>query len=137
MKALWLELMRDRAVNDDALIYEPDLISHLYRWRDYAGSLDEPREWVRKATRDDQGFANMVTRMIVQGTTHTLGDRISMTYNGFNKETVENFIGIDLAKARCDAINPAEFPEHEEALRTLYRHLEKWLGLRQDSTFDF
>src|SRR5690606_32706531 len=81
MKILWLELMRDRATNDDALIDEPDLISLLYRWRDYAGSLDEPREWVRKATRVDQGFANMVTRMIVQGTTHTFGDRVSMPYN--------------------------------------------------------
>lgn len=137
MKALWLELMRERAANDDVLIDESDLISQLYRWRDYAGSLDEPREWVRKAIRADQGFANMVTRMIVKVTTHTVGDRISMTQTSFSKDTVDGFIGIDVAKARCDAINPAEFPPVQtEALLTLYRHLEKWLGLREDSTFD-
>ncbi|KML04088.1 MULTISPECIES: KAP family P-loop NTPase fold protein [Burkholderia] len=136
MKALWLQLMRDRATNDDALIDEPDLLSQLYRWRDYAGSLDEPREWMKKAIRTNQGFANMATRMISRGTTHTLGDRVSMPHNSFNKETVDDFIGIDVAKARCDAINPADFPEHEEALRTLLISLEKWLGLRARDPFD-
>lgn len=136
MKALWLKLMRDRAANDDALIDEPDLIPQLYRWRYYAGSLDEPREWVKKATRTDQGFANMATRMISRGTTHTLGDRISVPHNSFNKETVDDFIGIDVAKARGDAIDPAEFPEHEEALRTLHRYAETWLGLREGNPFD-
>jgi hypothetical protein len=74
--------------------------------------------------------------MISRGTTHTVGDRVSMPHNSFNKETVDDFIGIDVAKARCDAIDPAEFPEHEEALRTLHRHLERWLGLRQGTPFD-
>ncbi|RQZ96523.1 KAP family P-loop NTPase fold protein [Burkholderia cepacia] len=136
MKALWLQLMRDRAANDDALIDEPDLVSQLYRWRDYAGSLDEPQEWMKKAIRTDQGFANMATRMISRGTTHTFGDRVSMPHNSFNKETVDDFIGIDVAKARCDSINPADFPEHEEALRTLLISLEKWLGLRARDPFD-
>ncbi|WP_322080575.1 KAP family P-loop NTPase fold protein [Paraburkholderia bannensis] len=136
MKALWLQLVRYRAANGDVLIDEPDLISQLYRWRDYAGSLDEPREWVKKVIRADQGFANMVTRMISRGTTHTLGDRVSMPRNSFNKDTVDDFIGIDVAKAKCDAIDPAEFPEHEEALRTLHRYLERWLGLREGNPFD-
>lgn len=136
MKALWLELMRSRTANDDVMLDEPDLISQLYRWRDYAGSLDEPREWVKKAIRVDQGFAKLVTRMIVQGTTHASGDRVSLPYSSFNKKTVDDFIGIEVAIARCDTIDPVAFPEHEEALRTLYRYLEGWLGLREKSAFD-
>lgn len=61
---------------------------------------------------------------------------ISMPRNSFNKDTVDDFIGTDVAKARCDAIDPAEFPEHEEALRTLHRYLERWLGLREGNPFD-
>ncbi|WP_186095377.1 KAP family P-loop NTPase fold protein [Burkholderia gladioli] len=136
MKAEWLLVMRDRAADGDALIAEPDLISQLYRWRDYAGSLDEPRAWAAKAIRTDQGFASMVTRMMSRGTTYSLGDRVSMPHNSFNKDTVDDFIGIDVAKARCDAINPADFPGHEEALRTLLISLEKWLGLRTRDPFD-
>ncbi|WP_194761185.1 KAP family P-loop NTPase fold protein [Pantoea ananatis] len=128
MKTEWLQLIRIRAA-DDALITEPDLISQLYRWKNYTDSMDEPREWVRKAIQTDLGFATMVTRLMSRGSSHIYGDRVSTPHNSFNKETIDDFIGIDVAKAKCDAINPAQFPEHEEALRTLLRYLEKWLGL--------
>lgn len=137
MKAEWLQLVRSRAADGDALIAEPDLMSLLYRWRDYAGSLDEPREWMAEAIRTDRGFASMASRMMSRGTSHSLGDRVSTPHNTFNKETIDDFIGIDVAKTRCDAINLAEFPEHEEALRTLHRSLDVWLGLRVREPFDF
>lgn len=137
MKAEWLRLMRGRAADGDALFAEPDLISQLYRWRDYTDSMDEPREWMMKAIQTDQGFATVVTRLMSRGTSHTYGDRVSTPHNSFNKETIDDFIGIDVAKARIDEINPDQFPEHEEALRMLLRHLEKWLGLRANDIFDF
>ncbi|QHQ22328.1 AAA family ATPase [Pectobacterium brasiliense] len=137
MKAEWLRLVRERAANGDALIAEPDLISQLYRWRDYTDSMDEPREWMMKAIQTDQGFATMATRLMNRGTSHTYGDRVSTPHNSFNKKTIADFIGIDVAKARCDAINPTQFPEHEEALQTLLRYLEKWLGLRANDLLDF
>lgn len=136
MKTEWLRLIRSRAADDDALITEPDLISQLYRWKNYTDSMDEPREWVRKAIQTDLGFATMVTRLMSRGSSHIYGDRVSTQHNSFNKETIDDFIGIDVAKAKCDAINPAQFPEHDEALRTLLRYLEKWLGLRTHDTFD-
>ncbi|UGA52444.1 hypothetical protein [Dickeya fangzhongdai] len=137
MKTEWLRLIRIRAADGDALIAEPDLISQLYRWKDYTDSVNEPREWMMKAIQTDQGFATMVTRLMSRGTSHTYGDRVSTQHNSFNKETIDDFIGIDMAKAKCDAINPAHYPEHEEALRTLLRYLEKWLGLRANDIFDF
>lgn len=57
MKGEWLRLIRIRAA-DGTLIAESDLISLLFRWRDYAGSLDEPRGWVVETIRTDEGFAN-------------------------------------------------------------------------------
>ncbi|WP_063533284.1 P-loop NTPase fold protein [Burkholderia sp. MSMB1589WGS] len=137
MKAEWLRLVRSRAADVDALIVEPDLVSYLYRWRDYAGSLDEPREWMVEAIRTDEGFARMATRLMNRGTVHALGDRVSTPHNTFNKQTIDDFVGIDVAKVRSDAIDPAEFPEHEEALRTLRRSVDMWLGLRERDPFDF
>jgi len=123
MKTEWLRLIRSRAANGNALVAEPDLLRQLYRWRDYSGSLAEPREWIAKAIRTDEGFASMATRMMSQGTSHSGGDRVATSHNSFNKETIDDFIGIDVAQTRCGAINPAEFPEHEEALWTLRRSL--------------
>ncbi|MDO3515279.1 KAP family NTPase (plasmid) [Ralstonia pseudosolanacearum] len=137
MKAEWLRLIRSLATDGNTLITEPDLMSLLYRWRDYTGSLDEPREWMMQAIRTDEGFANMVTRMMSRGTRHSVGDRVSTPHNTFNRETINDFIGIDVAKTRCDEINFAEIPEHEEALRTLHSSLEVWLGLRKRDPFDF
>ena len=136
MKREWLLVMRSRAAGGGELISEPDLMYQLYRWRAYAGSLDEPRAWVMAAIQTDEGFANMATQMMSRGTRQTIGDRVSTPYNTFNREAIADFVGLDAAKARCDAINPGQFPEHEEALRTLHRSLELWLGLRERSPFD-
>jgi hypothetical protein len=136
MKAEWLRLMRGYAADGDALIREPDLMSLLYRWRDYAGSLDEPREWVAGVIQTDKGFATMSTRMMSRGTSHSWGDRVATVRNTFNKATIEDFIGINVAKTRSDGLDPAQFPEHEEALRTLQNSLEVWLGLREGDPLD-
>lgn len=90
-----------------------------------------------KAIQTDQGFATIVTRLMSRSTSHTFGDWISTQHNSFNKESINDFIGIDVAKAKCDAINPVQFPEHEESLRTLLWHLQGWLGLRENVAFDF
>lgn len=136
MKTLWLQLIKSRAASSYALIAEPDLISQLYRWKDYAGSFDEPRKWMLDAIRTDEGFASIATRMMSTGTSHSWGDRVSTVHNMFNRETVEDFIGIEVAKARCDSINSADFPGHEFSLRTLHNHVDIWLGIKEGDLFD-
>lgn len=136
MKAEWLRLMRGRAADGNALISEPDLMSLLYRWKEYAGSFDEPREWMAEAIRTTEGFASMATCMMSRSTSCSWGDRVATPRNIFNRTTIDDFIGIDVAKARCDAIDPAQFPEHEEALRILQSSLDLWLGLRERDALD-
>lgn len=136
MKAVWLYLIRHRAADGHTLIAELDLISQLYRWKDYSGSFDEPRNWMLGAIRTDEDFAIMATRMMSSGTGHSLGDRVSRVHYMFNRYTIEDFIGIDVAKARCDAINPSQFPTHELSLRTLHNHLEIWLGIKEGDLFN-
>lgn len=136
MKAEWLRLIRGRATDGDILLTEPNLIYQLYRWKDYTNSIDEPHDWVMKAIQTNQGFATVISRLMHRGTSYTYGDRVSTPHNSFNKETIADFIGIDVAKARIDSINLDEFPDYEEALKILLIHLEKWLGLRKYDIFD-
>jgi hypothetical protein len=137
MKTEWLRLIRKRVEEGDALIGDPDLVSLLYRWRDYSGSMDEPREWVAKMIRTDEGFARMAGRLVSWGASHGSGDRVSTPFSRFDKETIEKLIGLSKAKNRIDSISLSNFPEHAEALRTLLRSLEKWLGLRNSGPSDF
>lgn len=137
MKAEWLRQVRDRAKEPGRLAAEPDLMSLLYRWRRYAEETpEEPRTWVTEVIKTDQGFATMVSRMMTRGTRHSWGDRVTTPHYTFSRETVEDFIGIDTAKAKCDRIDPTAFPSDEDALRTLQRHLDVWLGLRKADPFD-
>lgn len=126
IKMEWLRLIRSRAAAGDALITEPDLINLLYRWKEYAQSLDQPREWVAHAIRGDQGFVRMVTRLKSRGTSHTVGDHVSTLRSWFSNDIIDDFIGIDVARARCDMIDGTAFPEHEEDLAELKRAVNDW-----------
>jgi len=130
LKAEWLRQVRGRAVAGGELRDAPDLVTLLYRWKDYAGSWDEPRAWTRGVIQTDEGFVNIAARMMNRGTSHVLGDRVATPHHTFSREVVNDLIGIEEAKARCDAMDFTEFPAQVEALRLLHSSLEVWLGLR-------
>ncbi|CAB3817520.1 KAP family P-loop NTPase fold protein [Achromobacter piechaudii] len=135
LKSEWLTLVRGRAAEGDgALIADPDLIFQLYRWRDYSGSLDEPRAWVARMIETDEGFMRIVVRMKQKILSHTSGDRFTTESSRFYRDAIEDFIGIDVAWARCQAIDPSQFPESEDALRGLRNSIAAWtgLGVRRD-----
>jgi hypothetical protein len=79
----------------------------------------------------------MATRLMSLGMSSSWGDRVSTPHNTFHKQTIDDFIGIDVATVRCEAIDSADFPAHEEALRTLHCSVEMWLGVRPPGLFDF
>lgn len=128
MKAEWLKLIRARAAEPGQLIDDPDLISLLYRWRDYSGTLDEPHAWVELAVQTDEGFVTLVSKMMSRGTSQGWGDRVSTPHYTFHRSTIEDFLGLEEANARCEAIDASRFPEHKEALETLRAHLDNWLA---------
>lgn len=130
LKDEWLRQIRIRAAGA-AMIDAPDLVTLLYRWRSYSGSLDEPRKWIEENIYSDEGFVNIVSRLMSKSTVYSAGDRVSTQHNIFNKEVIDDFIGIKFAKEKCDAIDSTKFPQHADALQTLHRSLELWLGLRE------
>ncbi|PMY68487.1 MULTISPECIES: P-loop NTPase fold protein [Pseudomonas] len=127
MKAIWLQLVRSRAADNNALLGEPDLASLLHRWKNYSGSLDQPRRWLLSAIGTDQEFAIMASSFMSVGTSHVVGDRVGTVQHMFSRETIETFVGLDNAIGRCESINPADFPGYELPLTTLQRHLEAWV----------
>jgi hypothetical protein len=136
LKADWLGLIRSIAADGDALIAQPDLVAQLYRWKKYAGSLTEPHNWVSSAIKTDEGFANIAARMMSTGMSHSFGDRVGQVHNMFSKDAIVDFIGLQVAKVRCETIKPADFPDQALALRALHDHLQIWLGIKEGNVFD-
>lgn len=133
MKEEWVRLIRELASDNGMLGDEPDLPSLLYRWRDYTGSLEEPRNWVTTAIRTNEGFASITAKMMSQVRSFSSGDRVAASHNKFNSQTIDDFIGIREAKIRCERIDPSDFPAHEDALRTLHRSVDMWLDSSEPS----
>ncbi|MGE7990322.1 KAP family P-loop NTPase fold protein [Pseudomonas sp. NPDC089554] len=126
MKVVWLNLVRAQSIDVKAMLEDPDLVRLLYRWKEYSADQDEPRRWLLEAIDTDQGFVEMATSMMSTGRSHTAGDRVSKVHNMFSRSAFADFIGLEFAKARCDAINPDDHPGHEVALKTLHDHLVAW-----------
>jgi predicted KAP-like P-loop ATPase len=98
MKAEWVRQIRERAATPDKLLEHTDLGSLLYRWRDYTGNLDEPRNWVQATVKTDDAFVTILKRLMTTGTSHTMGDLVSRTVDSIRLETIEDFLGIGTAQ---------------------------------------
>ncbi|MDX4953847.1 KAP family P-loop NTPase fold protein [Delftia acidovorans] len=136
MKEEWLRVVRRRSLTPDTLLNHPHFVSHLYDWKNYSGSFDEPRAWIAKVAQPDQGFVKVVSQMMNRGMRHTSGDRVSTPYNTFSKEMIEDFFGIDVVNRRCADINSSDFPGYEESLRTLENHIHSWITNKRVSSTD-
>lgn len=58
-------------------------------------------------------------------------------HNTFSQETIETLIRIAAAKESLGAVHSGALPEQREALETLARFVDTWLGLREHPDHDF
>lgn len=109
MKVEWVRQVRELATVPDELLEDSDLGSLLYRWRDYADNLDEPRNWVQATVRTDEAFVTILKRLMSTGSSHTMGDFVSQRVDSIRLDTIEDFLGIDTAKRRLSTLKrPAD-----------------------------
>ncbi|MVA55292.1 KAP family P-loop NTPase fold protein [Agrobacterium vitis] len=123
LKAEWVRQIGDRAKDVDALLEDSDLGSLLYRWRDYAGSIEEPRKWAQDAISSDQRLLKLLAQLMTTGTSYRYGDRVSRNIDNIRLETVEHFIGVDLATKRIEKITPPNNERQKRALEAFKRAL--------------
>ncbi|WP_241610169.1 KAP family P-loop NTPase fold protein [Rosenbergiella epipactidis] len=126
IKAEWLRLVKERAANGYDLIKTPDLLTILYRWKYYSGSIEEPRAWVMNNISTDQGFVCIISRFMSRGSSRSINDYVSTQHNTFDRGIIDEFIGVELVQSKYEEIDLASFPEQKDTLKTLGYHLEKW-----------
>ncbi len=133
LKTEWLRQLEALAAYPPRLLAQPDLASLLYRWRDYTGSLDAPRGWLAKVITDDAAFATVVESLMSRGTSRGWGDRVAARHDTFQRDTIEDMIGVDEAARRLTEIDLTAFEGGRlEALETLIQHLRRWSEGGQD-----
>ncbi|UZD91918.1 KAP family P-loop NTPase fold protein [Cognatishimia activa] len=128
LKQEWLHLVRQLSGDRDKLLERDDLISLLFRWRDYSGGLTEPKTWVDSVIDSDEGFCMFLRKATSVGWTTTVGDRVSRKTEGFEKSTISNFIGIHEALERAERLAGTSIEKRfSSELGNLRTHLDLWL----------
>ncbi|NKJ08526.1 P-loop NTPase fold protein [Rhizobium sp. SG741] len=125
LKEEWLRQIVNQSADVETFLLEPDLVSLLYRWRDYTGGMDAPRSWVEIAIETDEGFAQLLARLMSIGITHSAGDLVSSQVEQFDHNTLDQFIGLDEVKRRLPLVTRERLTtEQRHALQVLTSSLE-------------
>jgi len=94
LKNEWLQQINGRASEGKPLLREPDLVSYLYRWREYSGSSDEPSGSLEHITRIDDGLTEFLPHLVSSGGSHTVGDLVSSTTYRVEMPIITDFMDI-------------------------------------------
>lgn len=126
LKEEWLKQLASLEA-EGILLQQPDIVSYLFRWRDYSGSATAAKAWIAKISSSETGFIELVERLASTVRTHTMGDKVSSTHETFDKSTIETFIGLEEAKRKLAAIDASQLQPAQAALiNTLSRQVEEW-----------
>ncbi|ASS56458.1 NTPase [Rhizobium leguminosarum bv. viciae] len=131
LKSEWLRQIIDRSSNGMALLSEPDLISYLYRWRDYSGSTEAPHRWLETAIGTNKGLARLLPHLVTTGRSHTMGDLVSSASYRVDVDLVKMFIGTENLLSKLKKLPTAGLDsEQQEA----FERVEKALKLKTKGT---
>ncbi|MFD2780067.1 hypothetical protein ACFS32_01765 [Novosphingobium pokkalii] len=101
--------------------------STLYRWREYAGSVEEPRAWIAREAEADAGLAGLIERFMRSGSSQSVEDRVSTTFFYFEKIDFTDFFDDPDLRARVARLDASALSEGQAKARaTLIEHFEKW-----------
>ncbi|MBO9101779.1 MULTISPECIES: KAP family P-loop NTPase fold protein [unclassified Rhizobium] len=126
LKEAWLQEIRNRAKDTPEMLRYGDLGYYLYRWKEYSGSIDEPKEWVDNAVKSDAHFVDFIAQLMSTGSSHTMGDLVSSRVDIISWEAVDDFIGSEAAAKRMKQIQVGGLEAKQaRAMAALRRCLEE------------
>lgn len=127
LKQCWLETMRYRAACDPSLLTHDRLVTNLYRWREYGGSDEEPRAWVKSVAADPTRLPVLLTSFMSVGQQSGWGDHVATKTESFPRKTMEEFFDVEELTCLLASIDRRTLdPEQARVLGILDRHMEAW-----------
>ena len=127
LKTLWVTRIEELSKDPDFLLNSNHFVSLLYRWSDFSGSLDAPRNFVMSKIHDRQTLVRIIARFVSISTVHSAGDRVSRKYEKFQRKPIEDFLGVDFLSKTIPTIDTIDLtPDQARVIRILSDHLAAW-----------
>lgn len=103
-----------QAAAQGRLLTTPDLPHILYRWRDWSGGEQEPREWATGMTDDDNGLLAFLAAFISVGWRQSISDVVGTKTYRLNPKVIQPFLDpASVAKRLPDILARKDIPEEQ------------------------
>jgi hypothetical protein len=127
LKEAWVAKVRALAAKDDLLLDQSDLVSLLYRWRDFEDSFAGPKGWVNAVVAQPGRLERLIWAFMNVGQMQAMGDQVAVRTERFEKTPIVDFFDLDslaerVAKLDKDGLSA----DHRRAVELLADHVEKW-----------
>jgi hypothetical protein len=128
LKQQWVTQMEARSNEVDRILENDQLVSHLYRWRDFSpAGIEAPRDWVQTVIVDDHKLARLLVRFLSIGTQQSWGDRVATKSESFHRESLSDFFNLSDLADRLRRLERANLDaEQRRILEILDWHFERW-----------
>lgn len=125
LKEEWLRQIRDLAESPSTLMKNSDLVSLLYRWRDYSGGFEEPRSWVNQNIRADDNLVLFLNSLITIRTSYTAGDKVSRSEEFIDLNSINDFVKLDTVTERLKQLSNPTDENSQRVIKALQKSLKR------------
>ncbi|MBV1690387.1 KAP family NTPase [Novosphingobium sp. G106] len=128
LKQQWVTQMEARSAEWDTILENDQLVSHLYRWRDFSPvGIDAPRAWVQTVIVDDHKLARLLVRFLSIGSQQSWGDRVATKSESFRRDSLSDFFDLSDLENRLRRLKRADLDaEQRRVLELLDWHFDQW-----------
>ncbi len=125
-KAAWVSIAESKSNDIARFLEEQDLVSLLYRWRDFA-SLDQPRAWVARAATDPHNVLSLLRAFVNVSSQQYLGEHVAMKVESFRKEYFDDFLPVSDVKEQLAKLDRTKLSNGQRKLVEMFEnHAAKW-----------
>lgn len=127
LKAAWIAKVRALAAKDDLLLDQSDLVSLLYRWRDFEDSVAGPKGWVNAVAAQPGRLERLIWAFMGIGQMQAMGDQVAVRAERFEKTPITDFFDLDVLAERIAKLNRDGLSaDHRRAVELLAGQVETW-----------
>lgn len=129
LREAWVKKVRLLAATDEELLKQDDLVSLLYRWRDFEGSFDGPRDWLDRIVAKHGKLPELVSRFVGVGRSQTAGDYVSTRFEHVERSSIEDFFDLKTLAASLAALDRSDLSDDQKrAVELLENEIPQWLS---------
>lgn len=126
LTALWVRRIEARAADTVTFLDTPNLVSRLYRWKQFGGDAG-PRAWAVACASEPDHIVPLLRQFVNRGLSQSINDLVATVTESFRVEHFRDFLPLDVVRASLARIDRSALgPEDGKLVALFERQSEAW-----------